>query len=108
MNGPRMLSDEIDVYAVIRRLLRLRDRLRAEPQDFPAIVAHMPGDYTDDENGKRQFRRDLRNLEALGYAVKRHQRPLRWSLNTSAHLLLDEDVQVLVHIREAFTENHPL
>jgi predicted DNA-binding transcriptional regulator YafY len=103
-----MMSDEQDVYAVVRRLLGLRDRLRTGPCDFPALVAHMPGDYTDDENGKRQFRRDLRNLEALGYIIQRHQRPLRWSLSRSAHLLSDDDVQALVHIREAFSENHPL
>src|SRR5689334_2003949 len=103
-----LMTDEHDVYAVVRRLLGLRDWLRTGPQDFPTIVSHMPGDYVDDENGKRQFRRDLRNLQALGYTIKRHQRPLRWSLSTSAHLLADEDVQTLVHIREAFGENHPL
>lgn len=103
-----MMLEEQDVYAVVRRLLQLRDWLRTGPHDFPAIIAYMPGDYTDDENGKRQFRRDLRNLEALGYTINRHQRPLRWSLSAGAHLLSDDDVQALVHIREAFSENHPL
>jgi predicted DNA-binding transcriptional regulator YafY len=103
-----MMPDEPDVYAVVRRLLGLRDWLRTEAHDFPSIVAHMPSDYVDDENGRRQFRRDLRNLEALGHTIKRHQRPLRWSLSTSAHLLSDDDVQALVHIREGFSENHPL
>src|SRR5215216_3476742 len=88
----RMMSDETDVYAVIRRLLGLRDWLRIEPQDFATIVAHMPGDYINDQSGKRQFRRDLHNLEALGYIIKRQQRPLRWSLSANAHLLSDEDV----------------
>jgi len=103
-----MMHEEADVYAVVRRLLGLRDWLRIGPQDFLALVAHMPVDYSNDQSGKRQFRRDLRNLEALGYTIKRHERPLRWSLNTGAHVLSDEDVQVLVHIREAFTDNHPL
>lgn len=103
-----MLAEESDVYAVVRRLLELRDWLRIEPQKFSAIVGHMPGYYTNDQSGKRQFRRDLRNLEALGYNITRHQRPLGWSLHASAHILSDEDVPVLVHIREAFTDNHPL
>lgn len=103
-----MLTDEQDVYAVVRRLLELRDWLRAGPYDYASIVAHMPADYADDNNGKRQLRRDLKNLEALGYTIKRHQRPLRWSLDSNTHLLSDEDVQVLIHIREAFSEKHPL
>lgn len=103
-----MPTEEQDVYAVVRRLLGLRDWLRAEPRDYASIVARMPADYADDDNGKRQFRRDLKNLEGLGYSVKRHQRPLRWSLDSNLHLLSDEDVQALVHIREAFSEKHPL
>lgn len=103
-----MARDENEIYAVVRRLLDLRDRLRVAPQDFAAIVAHLPGGYINDETGKRQFRRDLRNLEALGYTIERHRRPLRWSLSTSTHLLSDADVQTLAYIREAFTEQHPL
>jgi len=68
----------------------------------------MPDDYTDDANGRRQLRRDLRNLEALGYSIERHLRPLRWSIDAGTHLLSDDDVLALLHIREAFTENHPL
>lgn len=103
-----MIRDELDVYAVVRRLLELRDQLHDGPKDFAAIAAHAPGDYTDDKNGKRQFRRDLKNLAALGYSIKRHLRPLRWSIDAGTHLLSDEDIHALVHIREAFTHNHPL
>lgn len=102
------IDTSADIYAVIGRLMRLRDLLSAGFQDAPGVLAHLPEDYADDTNGKRQLRRDLHNLEALGYSVKRHLRPLRWSIEAGSHLLSDDDVHALLHIREAFTENHPL
>src|SRR5438045_1035852 len=97
-----------DVYAVVERLIRLRDMLRNEPHTVTEIFRYLPNDYTDDEKGKRQLRRDLRNLEALGYTVKRQNKPLRWSITAGPHLLSNEDVETLLHIREAFTDKHPL
>lgn len=97
-----------DIYAVVGRLMRLRDLLSDRSHDAPGILAYLPEDYTNDANGKRQLRRDLHNLEALGYSIKRQLRPLRWSIEASTHMLCDEDVHALLHIREAFTENHPL
>lgn len=103
-----MKRNEVDVYALIKRLLHLRDLLRNGAIDFSNIVKHMPGEYIDDASGKRLFRRDLHNLEALGYTIMRHQRPLRWSLEASTHLLSDDDVLALAHVRDAFNNNHPL
>lgn len=97
-----------DVYAVVSRLIQLRDLLCKGPQDTPGILTKMAHDYPDDANGRRQLRRDLRNLEALGYVIKRHNRPLRWSIEAGSHLLSDDDIHALLHIREAFADNHPL
>jgi predicted DNA-binding transcriptional regulator YafY len=97
-----------DVYAVVVRLVRLRDLLSRGPQDAPGILAHLPEDYPNNANGKRQLRRDLQNLEALGYSVKRHLRPLRWSIEAGVHLLSDDDIYTLIHIRDAFSDHHPL
>jgi predicted DNA-binding transcriptional regulator YafY len=105
---PTTADTSADTYAVVARLIRLRDLLREGPQQATSIFAHLPDDYTNNKDGKRQLRRDRQNLEALGYSIKRHLRPLRWSIETSAHLLSDDDVHALLHIREAFTENHPL
>ncbi len=102
------IETSADTYAVVGRLMRLRNLLSAGSQDAPGILAHLAEDYTTDVHGKRQVRRDLHNLEALGYTIKRHVRPLRWSIETGSHLLSDDDVHALLHIREAFTENHPL
>ncbi|HEU5011465.1 MAG TPA: WYL domain-containing protein [Roseiflexaceae bacterium] len=97
-----------DIYSVIPRLIRLRDLLRHGPQDVHSIQTYLQDYYKNDASGKKQLRRDLRNLEALGYSLKRHLRPLRWSIESSAHLLSDHDIHTLVHIREAFSDNHPL
>jgi len=105
---PTTIHTSADIYAVIGRLMRLRDLLSAGSQDSSGILEYLPADYADDANGKRQLRRDLHNLEALGYTIKRHVQPLRWSIETGSHLLSDDDVHALLHIREAFTENHPL
>lgn len=102
------IDTSADIYAVIGRLMRLRDLLSDGSQDAPSILTHLSDNYTSDVHGKRQLRRDLHNLSALGYSIKRHLRPLRWSIEAGSHLLSDDDVQALLHIREAFTENHPL
>jgi predicted DNA-binding transcriptional regulator YafY len=105
---PTTIDASADVYAVVARLIRLRDLLREGPQEASSILVRLSDDYTNDDDGKRQLRRDRQNLEALGYSIKRHLRPLRWSIETGAHLLSDDDVHALLHIREAFVENHPL
>lgn len=105
---PTASDTSADIYAVTARLIRLRDLLCGGPQDLPSILTHLPDDYTDDEEGRKKLRRDRQNLEALGYTIRRHLRPLRWSIETGARLLSDDDVHALLHIREAFVEKHPL
>jgi predicted DNA-binding transcriptional regulator YafY len=95
------------IYAVISRLIRLRDLLSNSPQSISDILQALADDYTNDEAGKRQLRRDVRNLEAQGYTLHRHQKPLRWSISDSPHLLSDDDIQALIYVRDSFPEQHP-
>ncbi len=94
-------------YGVIRRLLRLRDVLRAGPYDFRTISEKMPGDYDDGQSGGRRFRRDVNNLRVLGYSVERVGRPARWYVSAGPAFVTDEDVKAMVHVRDAFAEGHP-
>jgi len=53
--------------------------------------------------------RDLRNLEALGYSIRASPATITLVDRTLARISSrDDDVLALLHIREAFTENHPL
>jgi predicted DNA-binding transcriptional regulator YafY len=97
-----------EVYAVVERLMRLRDLLHTRSHTMGEIITDMPADYTDDATGHRRIRRDIRNLTALGYHVQRQQRPPRWSITAGPHTLADDDVRALIAIREAFTDHHPL
>jgi predicted DNA-binding transcriptional regulator YafY len=97
-----------DVYEVVDRLTRLRDLLRAGPQTMQGILARMERDYRLGESGKRQVRRDLRNLELMGYQIERLSQPLRWALMGGQHMLSDADVDALVYVREMFSSGHPL
>lgn len=97
-----------DVYAVTKRLIHLRDMLRTGPHDLASIITGMPDDYTNDEHSKRQIRRDLHNLEALGYTITSQNHPRRWTIIAGPWLLSNEDVQALIYIREAFTDGHPI
>lgn len=96
-----------DVYAVTKRLIRLRDILRAGPQELISIIDRMPDCYTHDEHSKRQIRRDLRNLEALGYTITSQKHPRCWTITAGPYVLSTEDVQALTHIRDTFTGGHP-
>lgn len=99
------LSD--DIPTIVDRLAMLRELLSRAPQRHRDILECLPH-YAHDENSKRQLRRDLRSLEALGYQVTRLQRPLRLSLVAGPHVLADEDVDTLAYIREMFAKGHPL
>ena len=97
-----------DGYAVVDRLMRLRDLLRVAPQNMNGILTWMETDYPTGESGKRQVRRDLRNLELMGYRIERLSQPLRWALSGGQHMLSDADVDALAYIREMFSSGHPL
>jgi predicted DNA-binding transcriptional regulator YafY len=113
---PRNPQDEDDAndlpsadrYGVVGRLVRLRDLLRNQPMGSGTILSKMPDDYAPGETGKRQIRRDFANLEALGYRIERRGRPARYTIAAASHLLLDEDINTLRYLRNAFTETHPL
>lgn len=93
-------------YGVIQRLMELRNLLLGDPQSLQDIVSHFPGTYLE-ESGKRRLRRDLQNLGVLGYTLQRSGRPVRWQITAGPCLLADEDVDALVHVRDAFAEGHP-
>jgi predicted DNA-binding transcriptional regulator YafY len=97
-----------DGYNVIDRLMRLRDLLRDAPRDMETILTRMERDYPATESGKRRLRRDLRNLEMMGFHVERLSQPLRWVLTNGPHILSDAEVDALTHIREMFAAGHPL
>jgi predicted DNA-binding transcriptional regulator YafY len=95
-------------YTVIDRLMRLRDLLRAAPQDMDSIQIHMAADYPAGDSGKRQIRRDLHRLKVMGYQIERLIEPLRWTLTGGEHTLSDADIDALTYIREMFSSGHPL
>jgi hypothetical protein len=98
-----------DVYAVIDRLTRLRDLLCSGPQDVRSILAHLSGEYPRGESGKRAVRRDIRNLEVMGYQIEREGgHPWRWTLVAGPHMLSNADIDTLTYIRETFANKHPL
>lgn len=97
-----------DLYGVIERLLRLRDLLRREPRSSAEVLAKMPDDYADGEAGRRQLRRDLHNLEALGYIIQRQGRPVQFFIAAGTPILSDEDISTLAYLRDMFTSVHPL
>lgn len=104
---PMSNSLDDEVPAIVDRLVLLRDLLRQGPQrprDIPGRIAH----YLPDESGRRQVRRDLRSLEAMGYLIVRQQNPLRLSLAGGPHVLADDEVDTLTYIRETFDQGHPL
>ncbi len=101
-------ADGAQPYGVVARLMALRDILLVAPRTFTDVVAALPDTYADDEASRRQLRRDLDNLQCLGYAVRRYDRPRRWFIESAAHLLADDDVEALTYVRAAFTEHHPL
>jgi predicted DNA-binding transcriptional regulator YafY len=103
-----MNNSSRDGYTVIDRLMRLRDLLRAAPQSMDNILIRMEADYPPGDSGKRQIRRDLRKLEAMGYQIERLTEPLRWALISGQHMLSDSDIDALTYIREMFSSGHPL
>ncbi|NJN68282.1 MAG: WYL domain-containing protein [Chloroflexaceae bacterium] len=111
---PRSPEDGVDEgpsisqYGVIGRLIRLRDLLRNQPMSSGTILAKLADDYAPGETGRRQLRRDISNLGALGYHIERQGRPVRYVIAAASHLLLDEDIRTLRYLRSAFTDTHPL
>jgi predicted DNA-binding transcriptional regulator YafY len=95
-------------YALVGRLIRLRNLLRYDYYTPERIVAHLADDYTVAPASQRQLRRDLQSLRALGYHVERRLRPLRWQIRAGPTFLNDEEVATLRAIQAAFTEYHPL
>ena len=95
------------VYGVVRRLRKLCAVLREGPYDFRTITEKMPGNYDDGPSGQRRFRRDVPNLRALGYTVDRVGRPARWYVSAGPSFVSDEDVQAMIHVRDAFAGGHP-
>src|SRR5205085_5949340 len=65
-----MGCESSDGYSVIDRLMRLRDFLRETPRDMDSIFSRMEADYPATESGKRRLRRDLLNLEVMGFRIE--------------------------------------
>jgi predicted DNA-binding transcriptional regulator YafY len=106
-NMPTTTDTEDNIPAIVERLVLLRDLLCQGPQrprDIPQYIAH----YLAGDSGRRQLRRDLSYLEVMGYQVVRLQNPLRLSLTGGPQVLDDDEVDTLTHIRETFTQDHPL
>jgi predicted DNA-binding transcriptional regulator YafY len=97
-----------DGYNVIDRLMRLRDFLRDAPRDMESIFTRMETDYPATDSGKRRLRRDVRNLEMMGFRIERLTQPLRLALTDGPHILMEDDVDALAYIREMFETGHPL
>lgn len=97
-----------DGYGVIDRLTRLRDLLREGPRDRETIFARMEADYPATASGKRRLRRDLRNLEMMGFRIERLTQPVRLVLTDGPHILKEDDLDALAYIREMFASGHPL
>ena len=97
-----------DIYGVTRRLIELRTVLRRGPHNVAQIIAALPDAYTADRDGKRQVRRDLENLRALGYALERTGHPSVWHLVGEAASPSDADLRVLQLLRDSFGPQHPL
>lgn len=92
---------------LVDRLAMLCKLLRSGPQrdqDILDSLAH----YPEGASGKRQLRRDLGSLKALGYHIIRLREPRRLALVSGPCVLADEDVDALTYIREAFAQGHPL
>lgn len=97
-----------DGYKVIDRLIRLRDLLRDAPRSMDSILTHMEEDYSSTDSGKRQLRRDIRNMEMMGFRVERLTGPLRFVVTDGPHILAERDIDALSYIREMFADGHPL
>lgn len=98
-----------DRYEVIERLIRLRDLLAEAPHDSASIFHQLADFYPNNPNGQRKLRRDLHNLQALGYQIEPLPHyPRRWTLRASPQRLSDDDVTALTYVRAAFSPAHPL
>ncbi|MBP8251902.1 MAG: WYL domain-containing protein [Herpetosiphon sp.] len=98
---------EQEIYEVVERLLNLRKLLLHKPCTFDDIIASLPYIYEDSAGGQRKFRRDLHNLQALGYTIIEHKKPKRWSINSSSHIFSDKEIETMTHIREMYADGLP-
>lgn len=99
---------EFELYDVTSRLIRLRSLLLQQPSSFEDIVAILADCYPDDASGNRKVRRDVHNLQALGYTVSESDKPKRWHITSSPHVFSPQELETLAHIREMFMDGHPL
>jgi predicted DNA-binding transcriptional regulator YafY len=95
----------------LKRLVALIVLLRSETLSGPQLVERLPQHYRPDDSGKRQLRRDIEQLEAVGFKLARQRRPRRGYtiLNDplAAIELSDDQIDLLAMLRDGFDQAHP-
>lgn len=95
-------------YALVNRLIELRDLLQRGDFSKAQIQKRLDRWYSEGATGDRQLKRDIRALRALGYQVAYSRETKLYRLIAPVRLnLTNAHVETLAMIRESFEVNAP-
>jgi len=95
-------------YALVNRLIALRDLLQRGDFSKAQIQKRLDRWYSEGATGDRQLKRDIRALRALGYQVAYSRETKLYRLIAPVRLnLTNAHVETLAMIRESFEVNAP-